>query len=137
MGPEDLSKETQVTIIRTKRIKDWEYWEKVYKKCQQGIMTVVRKAAAQGKLEGRNKKQFEIISADYIVTADLNVYLLEFNSGPVLKAPDDSPDVHDAGMVNGALHIVEPWEGGDKDLWDFVCECKGQPPKAEENPGSL
>merc|ERR1712039_552527 len=134
-SPEDLSKETQVTIIRTKRIKDWEYWEKVYQKCQQGIMTVVRRAAEQGKLEGRNKKQFEIISADYIVTEDLNVYLLEFNSGPVLKDPDDSPDVHDAGMVTGALHIIEPWEQGTPDLWDFVCEVKGIPPKADEHSG--
>merc|ERR1711957_642538 len=56
--PEDLSKETQVTIIRTKRIMDWPYWEKVYAKCQQGIKTVIERATEQGKLEGRNKKQF-------------------------------------------------------------------------------
>jgi len=133
-SPEDLSKECQVTIIRTKRINDWPYWEKVYPKCQAGVATVVKRAAEQGKLEGRNKIQFEIISADYIVTADEDVYLLEFNTGPVLKDPEDSPDVHDAGMVDGALHIVEPWEGGSPCLWDLALECKGvQPPPEEFN----
>lgn len=127
-SPTDLSKETQVTIIRTKRINDWPVWEKVYKSCQKGVQTVIDRAAAQGKLEGRNKKQFEIISADYIVTSELDVYLLEFNTGPVLKDPEDHPEVHDAGMINGALHLVEPWEGGDQDLWDFVFECKGVAP---------
>ena len=73
-----------------------------------GVATVVKRAAEQGKLEGRNKIQsmpqiaagsfrpliiqaaflqccaawrFEIISADYIVTASEDVYLLEFNTG--------------------------------------------------------
>jgi len=131
--PMDLSKETQVTIIRTKRINDWPAWPIVYPKCREGVRTVIQRAAEQGKLEGRNKRQFEIISADFIVTASHEVYLLEFNTGPVLKDPEDSPDVHDAGMVNGALHIVEPWEQGDIDKWDFVFECKGHPPMLEES----
>jgi len=127
--PTDLSKEGQVTIIRTKRINDWRHWERVYPYCREGVRTVVQRAAEQGKLEGRNKKiQFEIISADFIVSEDFRCYLLEFNSGPVLKDPDDSPDVNDAGMVSGALHIIEPWEGGNEDEWDFVFECKGKPP---------
>ncbi|CAK9054631.1 Hypothetical protein SCF082_LOCUS29632 [Durusdinium trenchii] len=123
-SPEDLSKECQVTIIRTKRINDWPYWPKVYGKCKAGIATVIKRAAEQGKLEGRNKIQFEIISADYIVTNNEDVYLLEFNTGPVLRDAEDSPDVHDAGMVDGALHIVEPWEGGSPELWDLALECK-------------
>jgi len=131
-SPDDLSKECQVTIIRTKRINDWPYWEKVYGKCQAGVATVIKRAAEQGKLEGRNKIQFEIISADYIVTTNEDVYLLEFNTGPVLKDAEDSPDVHDAGMVDGALHIVEPWEGGSPELWDLALECKGVPPKPEQ-----
>merc|ERR1711971_434370 len=97
-------------------------------KCQKGIQTVIQRAAEQGKLKGSNKVQFEIISADYIVTKDEQVYLLEFNTGPVLKDPEDSPDVHDGGMIDGALHLVEPWEGGNPDEWDFVFECKGIPP---------
>jgi len=132
-SPTDLSKECQVTIIRTKRINDWPCWPRVYPKCQAGVKEVIKRAAEQGKLEGRNKLQFEIISADYIVTEDEEVYLLEFNTGPVLKDKEDSPDVHDAGMVEGALHIIEPWEGGNPDLWDFVVECKGVPPKPDEH----
>merc|ERR1711862_217623 len=58
----DLSKETQVTIIRTKRINDWPHWKAVYPKCKEGVRTVVERAVEQGKLEARNKVQFEIIS---------------------------------------------------------------------------
>merc|ERR1712232_478047 len=133
-SPTDLSKECQVTIIRTKRINDWVHWPEVYPKCKAGVQEVIKRAAEQGKLQGRNKVQFEIISADYIVTEDKNVYLLEFNTGPVLKDAEDSNDVHDEGMVSGALHIVEPWEGGNEDKWDFVFECKGVPPTPEDGP---
>lgn len=128
-SPTDLSKEGQVTIIRSKRINDWEHWDRVYPLCREHMKTVVTRAAEQGKLEGRDKKQFEIISADFVVTNDFDVYLLEFNSGPVLKDPEDHPENNDAGMINGALHIVEPWEHGDEDRWDFVAEVKGVPPK--------
>lgn len=127
-SPTDLSKECQVTIIRTQRIGDWAAWPIVYPKCKEGVGKVLSRAIEQGKLEGRDKIQFEIFSADYIVTADHDVYLLEFNMGPVLKDPEDHPQVHDAGMINGALHIVEPWEGGDIDKWDHVCTVQGKPP---------
>ena len=29
-------------------------------------------------------------------------------------------------MVDGALHIVEPWEGGSPELWDLALECKAR-----------
>jgi hypothetical protein len=133
-SPTDLSKETQVTIIRSKRINDWSYWPILYPTCKAGVAEVVKRAAAQGKLEGRYKKQFEIISCDYCISADMKVWLLEFNSGPVLKDPEDSPDVHDAGMITGALHIIEPWEGGDEDKWDLAGVFQGVPPAAENKP---
>jgi hypothetical protein len=128
----DLSKETQVTIIRTQRINDWVHWDEVYPKCKQGVAEVMRTAVNQGKLEGRDKIQFEIFSADYIVREDKEVYLLEFNMGPVLKDPEDSPSVHDAGMINGALHIVEPWDQGDNDKWDHALHVVGPPPVPED-----
>jgi len=130
--PTDMSKEGQVTIIRSKRINDWPHWDRVYPKCKAGVAEVIRRAVAEGKLEGRPKIQFEIISSDYIVTEDFGVYLLEFNTGPVLKDAEDSPDVHDAGMIYGALHIVEPWAGGDIDNWDLAIECKGEPLKPSQ-----
>lgn len=131
-SPTDVSKETQVTIIRTKRINDWPHWPKVYPKCCEGVKTVIQRAAEEGKLIGRNKVQFEIISADFMANEDLEVYLLEFNTGPVLRDPEESPDVHDGDMVRGALHLVEPWEGGSPEQWDFVLECQGQPPKPDD-----
>lgn len=136
-SPTDLSKECQVTIIRTKRINDWPHWKDVYPKCKESMKTVITRAVEQGKLEGRVKRQFEIISADFMVSDDGQVWLLEFNTGPVLKDPEDSPDVHDAGMILGALQIVEPWEHGDIDQWDFVVECKGAPLKNEETLADL
>lgn len=128
-SPTDLSKETQVTIIRTKRIGDWEYWPILYPKCREALRIVVQRAAEQGKLEGRPKKQFEIISADFVANTNLEVFMLEFNTGPVLRDPDYSKEVNDSGMILGALQIVEPWEHGDINNWDHVFSCKGVPPK--------
>lgn len=134
-SPTDMSKEGQVTIIRSRPISTWELWPKVYPLCRAHMQTVLERAVSQGRLEGRDKKQFEIISSDFVVTEDFTVYLLEFNSGPVLRDPEEaSPNTtegthtSDAGMVMGALHIVEPWEHGEEDEWDFVIECKGPPP---------
>eukprot|EP00929_Paragymnodinium_shiwhaense_P112468 TRINITY_DN80723_c0_g1_i1.p1 TRINITY_DN80723_c0_g1~~TRINITY_DN80723_c0_g1_i1.p1 ORF type:complete len:524 (-),score=123.13 TRINITY_DN80723_c0_g1_i1:121-1692(-) len=130
----DLTKEGQVTIIRTRRINDWVHWDKVYPLCTASMAEVIKTAVEHGKLEGRPKKQFEIISADFMVDEDFKVYLLEFNAGPVLKDPEDHPTNNDAGMIMGALHIVEPWEQGDINKWDKILECKGKPLKPEDIP---
>jgi len=125
-SPKDCSKETQVTIIRTQRIGSWRHWKPVYPVCQKAVGTVIQKAVEQNKLEGRVQKQFEILSADFILDNDMNAYMLEFNMSPVLKDPKDSPDVHDADMIRGGLSIVFPWEGGDPDKWDLICEIPGK-----------
>mmetsp|Transcript_49659 Transcript_49659/g.105729 ORF Transcript_49659/g.105729 Transcript_49659/m.105729 type:complete len:534 (-) Transcript_49659:96-1697(-) len=123
--PEDLSKETQVTIIRTERIGDWAPWPSVYPKCKAGVGRVIEKAVAQGKLEGRpGKRQFEIFSADFMVDTHGEVWFFEFNMSPVLKDPQDAPKVNDADMIRGALSVVSPWEGGGPGLWDFVAEYR-------------
>jgi len=128
-SPEDMSKDTQVTIIRSNRIGDWKHWPAAYPKCQQGVAEVIRRAVAQGKLEGRpGKKQFEILSSDFIVDTRGDVWLFEFNMSPVLKDPQDSPQVHDADMITAALDIVVPHEGGSPGMWDFVEEFVGKEP---------
>jgi len=128
--PEDLSKETQVTIIRTERIGNWEAWPDAYPKCQAAVAKVIERAVSDGKLEGRlGKRQFEIFSADFMVDARGDVWLFEFNMSPVLKDPKDAPKVNDAEMVRGALSIVAPWERGSPGLWDFAGEFHGAPPK--------
>lgn len=129
-SPDDLSKETQVTIIRSERIGDWHHWPQVYPKCKAGVAEVVRRGVAQGKLEGRpSKRQFEILSSDFIVDTHGEVWLFEFNMSPVLKDPQDSPQTHDADMITAALEIVVPREGGDgPGDWDFAGEFVGQPP---------
>merc|ERR1719498_1178058 len=120
-SPEDISKETQVTIIRSERIKDWEAWSDAYPKCKAAVGKVMERAVTLGKLEGRlGKRQFEILSADFIVDRNRDVWLFEFNMSPVLKDPKDAPKVNHANMVRGALSIVSPWSGGSPGLWDFA-----------------
>merc|ERR1712070_843494 len=134
-SPEDISKETQVTIIRSERIKDWEAWTDAYPKCKAAVGQVVNRAVSLGKLEGRlHKKQFEILSADFIVDTNRDVWLFEFNMSPVLKDPQDAPKVNDADMIRGALHIVSPTEGGSDGQWDFVNEYKGTAPQPKAAP---
>lgn len=136
-SPDDLAKETQVTIIRTERIASWSPWPRVYPKCKAGVAEVIRRGVGNGKLEGRpGKRQFEILSADFIVDKNDNVWLFEFNMSPVLKDPQDSPLVHDSDMITAALEIVVPRENGTgPGNWDFAGEFIGQPPVFEKKPG--
>jgi len=126
---DDLSKDTQVTIIRTERIGSWPHWPGAYPKCKQGVAEVIRRGVQQGKLEGRpGKRQFEILSSDFIVDTRGDVWLFEFNMSPVLKDPRDSPMVHDGDMITAALDIVSPWEHSSEGQWDFAGEFVGEPP---------
>jgi len=128
-SPNDISKETQVTIIRSERIGTWPAWPEAYPKCKEGVAKVIGKAVKDGKLEGRlGKKQFEIFSADFIVDTSGAVWMFEFNMSPVLKDAKDSPVTNDADMVRSALSIVQPYEGGSEGLWDLAGEFFGEPP---------
>jgi len=128
-SPWDLSKETQVTIIRSERVKGWRHWPSVYPRCKAGVQQVVKKGVERGKLEGRpGKRQFEIMSSDFIVDTSGKVWLFEFNMSPVLKDPQDSPHNHDGDMISAGLDIVIPRAGGDPGLWDFAGEFIGPPP---------
>lgn len=137
-SPEDLSKETQVTIIRSERIAGWRPWPEVYPKCRAGVAKVIKKAVDDGKLEGRlGKRQFEIFSADFMVDTQGAVWFFEFNMSPVLKDAKDAPLVNDADMIRGALNIVSPWEGGGPGLWDFAAEYRSaHPPKPSAPSGT-
>ena len=137
-SPTDLSKDTQVTIIRTERIGSWKAWPESYPKCKAVVAEVIERAVSQGKLEGRlGKTQFEIFSADFIVDTHGDVWLFEFNMSPVLKDPKDEPKVNDAEMVRGALSIVAPWSGGGPGLWDFAGEFHGHPPQPKAPPAKV
>jgi len=125
-SPEDLSKATQVTIIRTERINNWRHWEAAYPKCKAKTAKVIEELVKQGKIQGTfGRQQFEIMSADYIVDTHGEVWLFEFNTSPVLKDPESSPDVHDGDLIKDALSILIPWEGGDIGLWDLALRCAG------------
>merc|ERR1711948_172820 len=79
--------------------------------------------------EGRPaKRQFEILSSDFIVDTRGDVWLFEFNMSPVLKDPQDSPQTNDADMITQALDIVAPRPGSDPGNWDFAGEFIGEAP---------
>jgi hypothetical protein len=125
-SPKDVTKDMQVTIVRSQRCQaTWSEWPNIYPKCRDATKIVFRRAVAERKLEAREKAQFEIMSADYIVDEDLNVYLLEFNTSPVLKDPKDSPETNDGAMIEAALGIVFPWEGSDSSPWELADEFEG------------
>jgi len=134
-SPTDISKETQVTIIRSERIDAWEAWPDAYPKCKAAVGKVMSNAVSMGKLEGRlGKRQFEILSSDFIVDTHGDVWMFEFNMSPVLKDEKDSPTVNDAAMIRAALHIVSPTEGQTEGQWDFVGEYRGAPPVPKAAP---
>jgi hypothetical protein len=135
-SPKDVTKDMQVTIVRSQRCQaTWSEWPNIYPKCRDATKIVFRRAVAERKLEAREKAQFEIMSADYIVDEDLNVYLLEFNTSPVLKDPKDSPETNDGAMIEAALGIVFPWEGSDSSPWELADEFEGPEyiPTPQEN----
>lgn len=137
-SPLDVSKDTQVTIIRSGRISEtpgWGAWPDAYPKCKAAVAEIVGRAVQAGRLQGRpDKKQFEMISADFIVDTNGKVWLFEFNTDPVLRDEGEAGGrhvgVHDGSMVRGALSIAMPWEGGDIGLWELAGEFRGEAPSA-------
>eukprot|EP00927_Polykrikos_kofoidii_P036351 TRINITY_DN30690_c0_g1_i1.p1 TRINITY_DN30690_c0_g1~~TRINITY_DN30690_c0_g1_i1.p1 ORF type:complete len:581 (+),score=101.76 TRINITY_DN30690_c0_g1_i1:57-1745(+) len=127
-NPDDISAETQVTIIRDIRlseVKCWNAWPEAYPRCKACVVDVMQKAVQSGKLQHRpGQKQFEVFSADFIIDTSGRPWLFEFNMSPVLKDAKDSSTVDDSAMIRGALSIVIPWENGDKALWDLAADFR-------------
>ena len=86
------------------------------------------------KLKGRSKKQFEVFSVDWMPDDNGNIWMFEFNMSPAVAQREfDDPsnrDVrrdylmqHDHIMLNEALSIVLPWQGGQgPGQWDLAGE---------------
>jgi len=102
-SPNDVSKETQITVKRNKRLKfgqaveGWQthesVWPAAYDKCKEAVTVIVGNAIAQGKLQTRpNKKQFEIFSADFMLDTSGKLWIIEFNFSPVLYDPKFAND---------------------------------------------
>jgi hypothetical protein len=88
-------KVAQITIRRTKRVKDVPLEELgradnkvLFQKCTEIISSVVHRAIESNELQGRpGKKQFEVFSADFMFDTDGKAHLIEFNFSPVLFDP--------------------------------------------------
>merc|ERR1712241_925263 len=133
----DLSAETQVTIVRSERIShskndSWKnvHWPKAYPKCKQVVAEVVKRAVAGTKkptagdcqpnarepwlrLRESHHRQFEILSADFMIDEEGKVWLFEFNVTPVLR--DQSYDAiqhgNDWAEITEAMRIAVPVDG--------------------------
>lgn len=122
-SPTDISKETQVTIIRSGRSGTWEPWAESYPKCKEGVKQLMKKAIDGRRLEPRpGKRQFEIFSADFLIDTSGKAWFFEFNMSPVLKDHTDDSANNDADMIRGALSIVFPHRFGNPGLWEFAGE---------------
>lgn len=131
---EDISRDTQVVIYRSRRIGDWEPWRKLYPKCRAIVAAAVERAVAQGGLQGRpGQRQFEITGLDLMADTNDDVWLIEFNMGPVLRDAHLDPECNDDEMVASMLEIAIPWQDPpNAGLWDFAGEFIGPelPPPA-------
>lgn len=127
---EDISKDTQVTVHRTQRASSWRHWPEAYPLCKAAAVEVLRRVTEPGQLEGRPpKRQFELISADFILDLQSNVRLLGFNTSPLLRTTEEEPStLNDVEMVTAALDIVFPREGSGQGLWDFAAQFQGPRP---------
>jgi nicotinamidase-related amidase len=101
----DLSPTTQITILRSVRLKvgeeakEWTGWPDAYESCKTIIAKVAGRAIAQGKLQGRpGKKQFEIFSADFMIDRAGKSWLIEFNFGPVVFDPEANQALTTKGL---------------------------------------
>lgn len=153
---EDLSADTQVTIIRSSRISmaedaEWrdKHWPAAYPKCKEIVSTVIGRAVETGKLQGRpradavaetsyagpGKRQFELLSADFLIDTTGRPWMFEFNLTPVLRDEDYSSVVNDLAEVREAIDIAMPEKLDSESLntdsmkfktklWDFVGEFK-------------
>lgn len=134
----DLSQDTQVTIHRhpehPSETEGWkQHWDDVYKRCKNATAEVIENAIKSRKLRGRNKKQFEVFSVDWMPDTNGNLWMFEFNFSPAVAQPEfndpNSRDKrrdylmkHDEAMLREALDIVVPWEQSSEvdGEWDFV-----------------
>jgi nicotinamidase-related amidase len=141
-SPTDFTHDTQITIHRHPEppgeTEGWkQHWDSVYDKCKQATAEVISKAIESGKLKGRrNKKQFEVLSVDWMPDNHGNVWMFEFNLSPaVAQSEFDDPAKrdarrdylmqHDEIMLREALAIALPWDGGEAPgQWDLAGQFK-------------
>lgn len=145
--PNDLTDQVQITTMRTHRLYDDHPWRVQWgltKKCRTRMETVLRRAIGQGKLQcsllstenrsGSMPKgetnfnaalQFEIISADWMLDEDGNMYLIECNGIPVLYVPEIKQPLITRGLnLYDGLYKQDP-KGAVVNDTDLVREAIG------------
>lgn len=111
--PTDLSDEVQISTMRRHRLyadHPWRVQWDLTKKCESKMEVILRRAVEQGKMQcqppsleqqhafGRAALQFEIMSADWMLDEDGNMYLIECNGTPVLYDPVISQPLTTRGL---------------------------------------
>ena len=88
---DDLDKGTQITTARSVfRYEDWEHYPTVHNKLLALTAILVERMEPKlGPSMAAKRAGFELLGLDYMVDTDMNGWLLEVNTGPVLKVEDD------------------------------------------------
>ncbi|VEU35765.1 unnamed protein product [Pseudo-nitzschia multistriata] len=113
--PSNVSDEVQITTMRRRRLyadHPWRVQWDLTMKCQTNMETILRRAIEQGKLqchppsseiEGQRTAenaalQFEVMSADWMLDEDGNMFFIECNGTPVLYDPSISQPLTTRGL---------------------------------------
>jgi len=161
-SPTDNSHEAQITSLRNKRLKagcvpdNFKAWPDVYGRCRALIADIVGRAIDRGRLRGRkDKAQYEIFSADFILDEFDKLWCIEFNFTPVLYDPranqplttrglqfyDDlykkgggKAEIDDSDVISDAVELMfGQWTDGkmlprEDSLWELcvTITCRGR-----------
>lgn len=99
-------KETQQTHTRHSAFQEWSLYPKLYSKCCALLGEMAKRVHNKmSELIVIDRSNFELYGVDLMFDKDMNPWLLEANSGPVLKAPY-------LPFLRGLLQIVIPWATG-------------------------
>ena len=85
-GAEDLDHESQITTVRSKKLKSWDRYADTMPVLTRATGEVLK--AATRELIVQRKRAFELFGLDFIIDESQQPWLLEVNSGPVTKEED-------------------------------------------------
>lgn len=110
--PDDLSDAVQITTLRSRALTESDEWlaqHQFIPRSRARLEELVRRAVAQERLRWRDRAQFEIFSADWMLDAEDRLYWIECNFTPVLFDPQGDQPLTTKGLQRYArLYREDP-----------------------------
>jgi hypothetical protein len=111
-SPDSTDKTVQITTARTDlKYENWEHYDHVHPKLLDATAVLLEQIEPKlGPQAWAGRAAFELLGLDYMVDKDFKPYLLEANTGPVLKVE------HDMEIITGLTNMIfgtadKPLEG--------------------------